>query len=187
MAAGETRDTLGTLRAARAAHRMAADVAASRIEHLHTARCPKCGRQFAPQGASAGGLDACPACSTLRVLAPSRAAARAACFIRTLCTELGLPLPDMVVLDPCSDGASADVATIEPDVTPAAAEAWQFDGRHLQVLVCTQGSAYRPALCSSAFPFLPIPDVEDLLVRTFRDGDGEATRSFREWARALGR
>jgi hypothetical protein len=89
MPAGRTRETFIALRATRAAHRIATEVALSQIKNLHTEKCRKCGKCFTPQ---AGGLDArtlCPGCrGAWAPLSPH--AARMAWFVEALGYELGI-------------------------------------------------------------------------------------------------
>jgi hypothetical protein len=90
MPPGGKPETLGTLRAARAAHRMASDVAASRIRDLHADRCRSCGQAFTPAGQTLPERTLCPACRRVRP-AMSQHAVRLARFVELLCFELGIP------------------------------------------------------------------------------------------------
>ena len=170
------RQTLNALRATRAAHRIAADVSASRIEALSTRDCQRCGRRFSVD--PDGGRDAtlCPSCREPEAVPLSPAARRLSSFIDAVCAELRLPPPDLVVDDPFARSTA-----------PAASEIWQFDGRHLRVFLRAADGSVQPALCSRAFPFLPIPDLEDLLVRTQKQDHATALLGFQQWVRVLNR
>jgi hypothetical protein len=170
------RQTLSALRATRAAHRIAADVSASRIQALSTRECQRCGRRFSVDPDGGGDAALCPACHEPGALPLSPAATRLSSFIDVVCTELGLPPPDLVVDDPFA-----------PSTAPAASEMWQFDGRHLRIFARAGDGSVQPALCSRAFPFLPIPDLEDLLIRTRKEDYATAVLAFAQWVRALKR
>src|SRR5436190_4431313 len=90
MAAERNRETVSALRAARAAHRIAADVALSRIEGLHADRCRSCGQAFTPTGHSVRERALCPACRQVRP-PMSAHAGRLAQFVEMLCFELAIP------------------------------------------------------------------------------------------------
>src|SRR5689334_3544825 len=90
MSPGQKPETLGALRAARAAHRIAADVAASRLSQLHAERCRSCGQAFTPTGQTLRERTLCPACRNVRPPMAAHAV-RLARLIETICYELGIP------------------------------------------------------------------------------------------------
>jgi Uma2 family endonuclease len=65
-------------------------------------------------------------------------------------------------------------------------ELWRFDGERLQVLALSRAGRYEDRSASSAFPFLPMPQFEQFLLRFDTErNDNAVTRAFREWVRSL--
>jgi hypothetical protein len=219
------RETVSALRAARAAHRLASDVALSSILNLRADRCRSCGQAFTPAGKTLREATLCPACREVRPLMASDAV-RLARFVEILCFELRIPCL-RAGLAPFADGIAAaglhphgcyyvanvaaarrigecfdpavhpppdlvvdaDVAGHRTPWGPACAalgvpELWRCDGRHFDVFALA-GGEYEPRNLSPAFPFLPIPDLRDLLARLHRQDDATVSLGFQQWVRAL--
>jgi hypothetical protein len=181
------------LRAARAAHRLAGDVAASRIKDLSTVRCAACSRRFAEEAAEPGGRTLCPSCRSPQAGPMDPAVARVVQFVDVLCAELHLTRPEFLVENPAASGGPVPAAfevgssgaSASASARAGARELWRFNGWRLQVLTPDDDGDYRPGASSPALPFLPLADLEQLLVRVQCERDETARRAFVKWVRAL--
>ena len=64
-------------------------------------------------------------------------------------------------------------------------ELWRFDGQHLSVIVLNQQHVYDQSEASSAFPFLPMKQFEEFLLRMGREDQNSVLREFRQWSAGL--
>ncbi len=61
-------------------------------------------------------------------------------------------------------------------------EVWRWDGETLRVMLRTARGSYRQSERSKAFPFLPLAEFQEYLVRT-DVSETQLVRSFRAWVR----
>ena len=110
MPAEPSRETVSSLRAARAAHRLASDVALSRIDGLSAGRCRSCGRAFTPTDPATREQTVCPGCRQVRPQMSGHAV-RLARFVETLCRGLDIPF---VAVAAAPFASSIEAAGIHP-------------------------------------------------------------------------
>jgi len=65
-------------------------------------------------------------------------------------------------------------------------EIWRFDGENLHVEIRQADGTYLPGETSKSFPFLPVHELMQFLLRVEHDGEMQAMLAFVEWIREQG-